>query len=118
MQVHLSLFCEFLNFELESNSECNVFTFSAKMFCLGNTCCIVSKLSIYVMFYSGHSMANLTQSEKCVQQGAKLITHLFNAMLPFHHRLYFAWQVTMFANTLFASVLNFFVFACYLVFIR
>ncbi|CAK8677004.1 N-acetylglucosamine-6-phosphate deacetylase-like isoform X1 [Clavelina lepadiformis] len=34
----------------------------------------------------GHSMANLMEAEKAVNQGAKLITHLFNAMLPFHHR--------------------------------
>ncbi|KAI1290299.1 N-acetylglucosamine-6-phosphate deacetylase [Halotydeus destructor] len=34
----------------------------------------------------GHSESNLTQAELHVNSGATFITHLFNAMLPFHHR--------------------------------
>lgn len=34
----------------------------------------------------GHSEANLVQGEKAINDGASFITHLFNAMLPFHHR--------------------------------
>jgi len=34
----------------------------------------------------GHSMANFSIAEDAVCMGASLITHLFNAMLPFHHR--------------------------------
>ncbi|XP_058142584.1 N-acetylglucosamine-6-phosphate deacetylase isoform X1 [Dasypus novemcinctus] len=34
----------------------------------------------------GHSVADLRVAEAAVQSGAGFITHLFNAMLPFHHR--------------------------------
>ncbi|XP_004373463.1 N-acetylglucosamine-6-phosphate deacetylase [Trichechus manatus latirostris] len=34
----------------------------------------------------GHSVADLRTAENAMQSGATFITHLFNAMLPFHHR--------------------------------
>ncbi|XP_049759818.1 N-acetylglucosamine-6-phosphate deacetylase isoform X3 [Elephas maximus indicus] len=34
----------------------------------------------------GHSVADLRTAEDAMQSGATFITHLFNAMLPFHHR--------------------------------
>lgn len=44
----------------------------------------LSELGIHVAL--GHSAACLAEGEKAVESGANLITHLFNAMLPFHHR--------------------------------
>lgn len=34
----------------------------------------------------GHTMSSLNIAEDAVGRGARFITHLFNAMLPFHHR--------------------------------
>ncbi|XP_044255213.1 N-acetylglucosamine-6-phosphate deacetylase [Tribolium madens] len=48
---------------------------------------VIRKLSQKGIVVSvGHSMANLSEGEKAINCGASLITHLFNAMLPFHHR--------------------------------
>lgn len=34
----------------------------------------------------GHSKTDIRKADECVQQGATMITHLFNAMNSFHHR--------------------------------
>ncbi|MCS7280301.1 MAG: hypothetical protein NZ583_01540 [Desulfobacterota bacterium] len=34
----------------------------------------------------GHSEATYTEAEEAYKNGARLITHIFNAMKPFHHR--------------------------------
>lgn len=44
---------------------------------------IVSRNIIVSM---GHSVATLNQGYVAISNGANFITHLFNAMLPFHHR--------------------------------
>ncbi|XP_068605512.1 N-acetylglucosamine-6-phosphate deacetylase [Brachionichthys hirsutus] len=54
---------------------------------LANSQSVVKELSQRGVAVSlGHSVANLSQAEGAVRHGASFITHLFNAMLPFHHR--------------------------------
>lgn len=48
--------------------------------------CIKRLVERNIVVSIGHSMGNLTDGEKSVCNGASFITHLFNAMLPFHHR--------------------------------
>ncbi|HZW38149.1 MAG TPA: N-acetylglucosamine-6-phosphate deacetylase [Ignavibacteriaceae bacterium] len=40
-----------------------------------------------VVLSIGHSMANYEQIEVAIDNGAAHVTHIFNAMKPFHHRL-------------------------------
>ncbi|KAG6448814.1 hypothetical protein O3G_MSEX005699 [Manduca sexta] len=52
----------------------------------GATEAIKGLTSIGIKVALGHSIASLAEGEKAVESGANIITHLFNAMLPFHHR--------------------------------
>ncbi|XP_026747224.1 N-acetylglucosamine-6-phosphate deacetylase [Trichoplusia ni] len=52
----------------------------------GATAAIKELTDLGIKVALGHSTASLAQAEKGVECGANLITHLFNAMLPFHHR--------------------------------
>ena len=54
---------------------------------INGMCDVVNRLCRQNIVVSvGHSTANLTDAEQAVRSGARFITHLFNAMLPFHHR--------------------------------
>ncbi|XP_072040402.1 N-acetylglucosamine-6-phosphate deacetylase-like [Amphiura filiformis] len=53
----------------------------------GNADVVIEELTRKGVVVSlGHSEANLEEAEEAVQHGARFITHLFNAMGPFHHR--------------------------------
>ncbi|GJQ75095.1 hypothetical protein Trydic_g9707 [Trypoxylus dichotomus] len=54
---------------------------------LDQSCDIIKQLVANDIVVSvGHSTADLKHGEAAVNCGASFITHLFNAMLPFHHR--------------------------------
>ncbi|KAK9753517.1 Amidohydrolase family [Popillia japonica] len=54
---------------------------------LVNSCDVIKELVARDVVVSvGHSMGDLKHGEAAVSCGASFITHLFNAMLPFHHR--------------------------------
>lgn len=52
----------------------------------GVMACVENLTSRGVTFSIGHSDADLEQAQQAVDRGARMITHLFNAMPPIHHR--------------------------------
>ncbi|KAM7347807.1 N-acetylglucosamine-6-phosphate deacetylase [Cochliomyia hominivorax] len=61
-----------------------ILTLAPEKDCSGETIKKLTDMGITVA--CGHSMGSLKDGENAVRNGASLITHLFNAMLPFHHR--------------------------------
>ena len=47
---------------------------------------ISSVVSHSIIFSIGHSEASYEEASRAVEEGATMITHLFNAMRPLHHR--------------------------------
>lgn len=53
----------------------------------GNMSRLITELTSRGIVYSvGHSEATYEETSEAVRQGATMITHLFNAMRPLHHR--------------------------------
>jgi len=48
--------------------------------------CIPDLTQKNIVVSIGHCIANLAEGEEACIKGASFITHLFNAMMPFHHR--------------------------------
>jgi len=54
---------------------------------LGNMTSLIPELTSRGIIYSiGHSEATYEEASSAVSRGATMITHLFNAMRPLHHR--------------------------------
>jgi N-acetylglucosamine-6-phosphate deacetylase len=62
----------------------SIITLAPELDPTGQVCKTLTENGIIVSI--GHSVANLKQGEVAIRNGAHFITHLFNAMLPFHHR--------------------------------
>ncbi|KAK3679351.1 N-acetyl-glucosamine-6-phosphate deacetylase [Recurvomyces mirabilis] len=52
----------------------------------GITACIPEVVKRGIRFAIGHTEATYEEASDAIQQGANMITHLFNAMRPLHHR--------------------------------
>ncbi|EDO38980.1 predicted protein [Nematostella vectensis] len=64
--------------------DCSLTTIAPEL--AGNMSIIEELVKRNIVVSIGHSTANLAMAEQAARKGATFITHLFNAMLPFHHR--------------------------------